>query len=124
MTTPPIGSLLLGSSNVDQMKDWYRRAFDTKENEMGAFQFGNVQFFVEAHSEVSGPTKEPARVIINLDVDDARALEAQLNEVGATWVRPVEQESFGLIGTVADPDGNYLNIIQWGATPDQGHGGG
>jgi predicted enzyme related to lactoylglutathione lyase len=118
MTTPPIGSLLVGSSNVDQMKDWYRRAFDVTENEMGAFPLGGIQFFVEAHSEVSGPTKEPARVIINLDVADARALEAHLNEVGATWIRPVEQESFGLIGTVADPDGNYLQIIQWGATPE------
>ena len=118
MTTPPIGSLLVGSSNVEQMKDWYRRAFDTKENEMGAFQFGNVQFFIESHSEVSGPTQDPARVIINLDVDDARALESQINEAGANWVRPVEQESFGLIGTVADPDGNYVQIIQWGATPE------
>ena len=118
MAAPPIGSLLVGSSNVDKMKDWYRRAFDVSENEMGAFEFGAVQFFIEAHSEVSGPTKEPARVIINLDVEDAHKLEAKLNEVGATWVRPVEQEDFGLIGTVADPDGNYVQIIQWGATPE------
>ena len=118
MTTPPLGSLLVGSSNVEQMKEWYRKAFDTKENDMGAFQFGNVQFFIETHSAVSGPTKEPARVLVNFDVDDARALEGRLNEIGATWIRPVEQESFGLIGTVADPDGNYLQIIQWGATPE------
>ncbi|HWC68642.1 MAG TPA: hypothetical protein VG478_11285 [Acidimicrobiales bacterium] len=119
MTTPPIGSLLVGSSNVDQMKEWYRKAFAIQENEMGAFQFGGVQLFIEAHSEVSGPTKEPARVIINLDVDDARAMEAQVNSAGsANWVRPVEQESFGLIGTVADPDGNLVQIIQWGATPE------
>src|SRR5262245_59640744 len=118
MTTPPLGSLLVGSSNVEQMKEWYRKAFDTKENDMGAFQLGSVQFFIEAHTEVSGPTKEPARVIINFDVEDARALEAQINEAGANWIRPVEQAAFGLIGTVADPDGNYLQIIQWGATPE------
>jgi predicted enzyme related to lactoylglutathione lyase len=118
MTTPPIGSLLIGSSNVDQMKEWYRKAFDTKENEMGAFQLGSVQLFIETHSEVSGPTKEPARVIINLDVDDARAIERQVSAAGANWVRPVEQEQFGLIGTVADPDGNLVQIIQWGATPE------
>jgi predicted enzyme related to lactoylglutathione lyase len=118
MTTPPIGSLLIGSSNVDQMKEWYRKAFDTKENDMGAFQFGSVQLFIETHSEVSGPTKEPARVIINLDVDDARAVERQVSAAGANWVRPVEQEQFGLIGTVADPDGNLVQIIQWGATPE------
>ena len=115
---PPIGSLLVGSSNVDTMKDWYRRAFDVTENEMGAFEFGPVQFFVEEHSEVSGPTKEPARVIINLDVDDCRAYERRLDDVGATWARRVEQMPFGLIGTAVDPDGNYVQIIEWGAGPE------
>ena len=116
--TAPIGSLLVGSSNVDAMKDWYRRAFSPSENDMGAFEFGPVQLFIEEHTEVSGPTKEPARVIINLDVDDCRALEKQLDSVNATWVRKVEQMPFGLIGTVADPDGNYVQIIQWGAQPE------
>lgn len=115
---PPIGSLLVGSSNVDAMKDWYRKAFGVVENEMGAFPFGGIQFFIEEHSEVSGPTKEPARVIINLDVDDCRAYEKTLKGLGAKWIREVEQMDFGLIGTVADPDGNYVQIIQWGATPE------
>jgi predicted enzyme related to lactoylglutathione lyase len=113
-----IGSLLVGSSNVGAMKDWYRQAFGVKENDMGAFEFGGTQLFIEEHSEVSGPTKEPARVIINLDVDDCRAVEAQLKQQNVRWVRPVEQMPFGLIGTVADPDGNYVQVIQWGATPE------
>jgi len=113
-----IGSLLIGSSNVDQMKDWYRAAFGAKENDMGAFELGPVQLFIEAHSDVSGPTKEPARVIINLDVDDVRGLESHLETQGVRWVRRVELEPFGLIGTLADPDGNYVQIIQWGATPE------
>lgn len=113
-----MGSVLVGSSNVDAMKDWYRRAFGAKENEMGAFELGSVQFFVEEHSEVSGPTKEPARIVINLDVDDCRALEQHLEGLGSTWIRKVEQMPFGLIGTVADPDGNYVQIIQWGAQPE------
>jgi hypothetical protein len=25
---------------------------------------------------------------------------------------------FGLIGTVSDPDGNYVQVIQWGAEPE------
>jgi predicted enzyme related to lactoylglutathione lyase len=116
--TPPIGSLLVGSTQVEAMKDWYRRAFDASENQMGAFEFGPVQFFIEEHSDVSGPAKDPARIIINLDVDDCRALEARLESMGATWVRKVEQMEFGLIGTVADPDGNYVQIIQWGAQPE------
>jgi|SRR5918996_659321 predicted enzyme related to lactoylglutathione lyase len=118
MGAPPIGSLLLGSSNVEQMREWYQKAFDVKQNDMGAYEFGPVQYYIEEHSEVSGPTQEPARIIINLDVDDCRAVEAHLKEQGVNWIRPVEQEDFGLIGTVADPDGNYVQIIQWGATPE------
>jgi predicted enzyme related to lactoylglutathione lyase len=61
---------------------------------------------------------EPARWIINLDVDNARALVEHLKDLGAVLVRKLETEPFGLIATVADPDGNYLQVIQWGATPE------
>lgn len=118
MSAPPIGSLLIGSSNVEAMKQWYRDAFGITENDMGAFDFGGVGLFIEEHSEVSGPTKEPARVIINLSVDDCRAVEAKIQATNPTWVRKVEQEDFGLIGTVADPDGNLVQVIQWGAAPE------
>ena len=117
-TTPPIGSLLIGSSNVEAMKAWYERAFSVSANDMGAYAFGPIGLFIEEHSEVSGPTREPARVIINLDVEDCRSLESHLEGLGVTWVRKVEQMPFGLIGTVADPDGNYIQIIQWGAAPE------
>jgi predicted enzyme related to lactoylglutathione lyase len=117
MSAPPVGSLLIGSSNVDAMKQWYRDAFGITENDMGAFELG-IGVFIEEHSDISGPTKEPARVIINLNVDDCRAIESHLDSLGVTWVRKVVQEPFGLIGTVADPDGNYIQIIQWGATPE------
>ena len=119
MAVPNLGSVMLGSSQVDAMKSWYRACFpDATENEMGAFQFGAAQLFVEEHSDVSGPTKEPARAILNLDVDDCRAIEKHLNAQNVTWVRKVEQMPFGLIGTLADPDGNYVQVIQWGATPE------
>ena len=118
MAVPPIASLLVGSSQPDVMKEWYRKAFEVSENEMGAFDFSGVQLFIEPHSEVSGPAKEPARVIINLNVPDCRAIESHLKDQSVKWVRKVEQTSFGLIGTVADPDGNYVQIIEWGATPE------
>jgi predicted enzyme related to lactoylglutathione lyase len=118
---PPIGSLLIGSSDAEAAKAWYRGAFGVEANEMGAFDFGGVQLFIEPHSDISGPTKEPARVIVNLNVDDCRAIESHLKSMDVTWVRNVEQMPFGLIGTVADPDGNYIQIIEWGANPESHH---
>ena len=122
MSAPNLGSILVGSSQVDAMKDWYRACFGPDENEMGAFVFGGVQLFIEEHSEVSGSNENGHRIILNLDVSGCRHLEAHLNSHGVTWVREVEQMPFGLIGTVADPDGNMLQVIEWGATPDEGHG--
>ena len=122
MAAPNLGSLLVGTSQLDTMKDWYRACFAPEENEMGAFIFGNTQFFVEEHSEVSGPNNDSHRVIFNLDVSNCRELEAHLKGQGVTWVREVEQMPFGLIGTLADPDGNLVQVIEWGAAPDEGHG--
>ena len=118
MTVPPISSLMIGSDQADAMKEWYSKAFGVTANDMGAFDFNGFQLFIEAHTDVAGPAKEPARVIINMNVDDCRAVEAQLKQHGVRWIREVEQMPFGLIGTVADPDGNYLQIIQWGAQPE------
>lgn len=122
MTAPNLGSLLLGTSNLDAMKTWYRQCFQPDENEMGAMMFGNVALFIEEHSKVSGPTENGHRLIMNLDVTDCRALEAHMKQFGVAWEREVEQMPFGLIGTAIDPDGNLVQIIEWGATPDAGHG--
>ncbi len=110
---PNLGSLLIGSPQPAVTKNWYRRAFDAEENEMGALQFGPVQLFIEEHSKVHGRAEEPARCLINLDTHDARSLAAHLRDLDTPFVRELTETPFGLIGTVADPDGNYVQIIQW-----------
>src|SRR4051812_5617387 len=101
MAVPTFGSVMIGTNQVDAMKSWYRACFpDAKENEMGAFEFGGAALFVEEHSEVSGSAQEPARIILNLSVEDCRAIEQHLEGQNVAWVRKVEQMPFGLIGTV------------------------
>jgi hypothetical protein len=107
-----MGSLLVGSSNPSAMKAWYRDVLGGVENEMGAIQFGGVALFIEEHSEIDGQAKEPARLILDFDVADAQAWVEHLESKDVTWVRKVE-ESLPHIGTVEDPDGNYVQVIQW-----------
>jgi len=104
MDTPPLGSLLIGSPDVAAMKSWYTDVLAAKENEL----------FIEEHSEVSGRAKDAPRIILDLDVTDVREWEKHLDSKEVTWVRRVEQTPNGLIGTVEDPDGNYVQVIQWG----------
>lgn len=39
-------------------------------------------------------------------------MEAQLNSAGVEWIS-VADRATGKFGTFADPDGNYLQIIEW-----------
>ena len=40
------------------------------------------------------------------------AVEARLIAIVAVWVRELEAGPCGLIGTVVDPDGNYVQFIE------------
>ena len=67
------------------------------------------------HSEISGPTQEPARAQINLFVDDvegefARVLAADRS---VRVHRAPERESWGgLVATLRDPDGNFVQLLE------------
>ena len=67
------------------------------------------------HSEISGPTREPARAQINLFVDDvegefARVLTADRS---VRVHRAPERESWGgLVATLRDPDGNFVQLLE------------
>ena len=67
------------------------------------------------HSEISGPTREPARAQINLFVD---AVEGEFARVLAAdrsvrVHRAPERESWGgLVATLRDPDGNFVQLLE------------
>jgi predicted enzyme related to lactoylglutathione lyase len=107
-----LDGVVIGSARPDELKDWYRKTFDVAENENGAFVFGSVRLFVFPHDRVSGTAQDPARILLGFSVDDAKAVQSDLKAKGVRFIRDVEEEPFGLIGTIVDLDGNYLQIIQ------------
>jgi predicted enzyme related to lactoylglutathione lyase len=75
-------------------------------------------FVVDGHSELSGPTKEPARVLINFVVDDLPAEEQRLKDAGVECIRSQGREFWGgVISTFVDPDGNYFQLMHY--SPDE-----
>jgi predicted enzyme related to lactoylglutathione lyase len=80
----------------------------------GAFHAGGAGLLIDGHSEIHGPAKEPARVLINFFVGDLAAEKARLEAAGVTFVRQPQREYWGgLITTFLDPDGNYLQLIEF-----------
>lgn len=112
MSTPALGSILLGSANPQRLRDWYVAAFDCQPNRDGFIVFGGVAVLIDGRDDVAATNPEPGRVILNFHVDDAAASAARLNQMGAAWLMEVESRDEGRFGTLIDPDGNYIQIIQ------------
>jgi predicted enzyme related to lactoylglutathione lyase len=94
----------------------------TPQPDMGesTFKLGEGVFFgIDAHSDIKGPNREPARHIIDFWVDDVKAERERIEGQGVQFIRKEGQEFWGgIISTFVDPDGNYGQIIEW-RNPEQ-----
>ena len=121
MATSTLGSILLGTSNPERLRDWYAAAlapgdggggFTEVTPTMFACTFGDTSLLIDGRSDVVDQNPEPGRVILNFHVDDARATADHLKALGVTWLVELEEREGGLFGTLVDPDGNYVQIIE------------
>jgi predicted enzyme related to lactoylglutathione lyase len=112
MASYPLGSILLGSSDPQRLRSWYLDALQPRQTHDGFLDFGGVGILIDGRTDVAATAAEPGRFILNFHVDDARATAARLDEMGVSWVVKVEEREHGLFGTLVDPDGNYLQIIE------------
>jgi predicted enzyme related to lactoylglutathione lyase len=77
------------------------------------FDWSGVRLSIGVHSAVGGPSREPARIMINLTVTDIHAVHARLSHAGVVFTRPPAREEWGgWVATFADPDGNVLQLMQ------------
>ena len=82
----------------------------------GAFRVAGGALLIDGHSETLGKAKEPHRVLINLFVDDVVAEREQLEARGVEFIRREGREFWGgVISTFLDPDGNYVQLIEFHA---------
>jgi predicted enzyme related to lactoylglutathione lyase len=116
MKQSTLGSLLLASTDPARLRAWYVTALEpeseTDVNGYGVLKFGEFFLFIDSRDDVADKNPEPGRVILNFDVDDARAVAARMERAGVTWLAELEDRDGSLFATAIDPDGNYVQIIQ------------
>ena len=70
------------------------------------------------HSEVRGGAKEPQRHFTSLKVEDISAEQARIEAQGVSFIRRKGREHWGgIISTFLDPDGNYIQLLQYNESP-------
>ena len=113
MQAPELASVLLGTGNPDRLRQWYIAAFGVKPRDDGWLPFGGFNMLIDGRDDVRQVNDEPGRMILNFHTDDAATLAAQIEAAGgAAWIVPLEERHDGIFGTLVDPDGNYVQIIQ------------
>jgi predicted enzyme related to lactoylglutathione lyase len=115
-----VNSVVIWTEDVKKLTPFYRDTLRLKTSDIGdefaVFEIGgSQQLALGNHSEVRGRSKEPNRVMINLDVDDSRAEYDRLKAKGVEFVRPPSADEAAdgtVIATLQDPDGNTLQLFQ------------
>ncbi len=105
-------SILLGSRNPERLRAWYGAALGSEPDADGFLDFDGVSVLIDGRTDVAIRNPAPGRLILSFVVDDASSTAAHLDGLGASWVVEPEDRRDGLFGMLADPDGNYLQIVQ------------
>ncbi len=100
-----------------RMMDFYENVLRLPRNEdvgEGAVSAAGATIIFDTHSETKGPNNEPSRFLLNFFVDDLATEQQRLEAQGVRFIRSAGREFWGgVISTFTDPDGNYLQLIQF-----------
>jgi predicted enzyme related to lactoylglutathione lyase len=115
--TMNFNSILIGSADPQRLTDYYTKLFGAPMMDDGGYAgwtLGTGFVGVGPHSEVSGNNLSPGRLIWNIESDDVKGEFERMKAAGAIVVRePYEFEGApgSSIATLADPDGNYFQLM-------------
>jgi predicted enzyme related to lactoylglutathione lyase len=110
-------SILIGSEDPKRLVDYYTPLFGKPGWDDGGYTgwlIGNGGITVGPHSEVHGRNAEPGRLIWNIETPDVKGEFEKLKAAGATVIREpynFEGAPESWIATLADPDGNYFQLV-------------
>jgi predicted enzyme related to lactoylglutathione lyase len=112
-----LNTFMIGTKQPKAMAAFYEKVFqkpaDWKDEEHGywGWQAGSSYLVVGEHSEMKGATKEPARLMCNFETSEVKEEFARIKTLGAVVVKEPYELEGGWIATLADPDGNYFQLV-------------
>jgi predicted enzyme related to lactoylglutathione lyase len=109
---PPLGSVLLASTDAPRLRAWYEQLLGVVADEDGFLRLGPVGVLVDGRDDVAERAREPFRVLLNVHVDDVARLAGRVRELGGeVLVEPVLRDGIWFC-TARDPDGNGFQLLQ------------
>ena len=112
-----LNSIMIGTKQLKMLAAFYEKVLGQpagmtdEENGFVGWQVGAAYFSLLDHSEMSGGTKDPGRIMINFETANVKDEFARIKTTGATVIREPYEMGGGWIATLADPDGNYFQLV-------------
>ena len=112
-----LNSIMIGTKQPKVLAAFYEKVLGKPaemvdaENGFFGWKAGTSYFSILDHSEMGGRTKDPGRVMINFETKQVKEEFERIKSLGGTVIaEPYEMEG-GWIATLADPDGNYFQLV-------------
>jgi len=109
-----LSSVMIGSANPKALADFYTKVLgkpDWAEGNFYGWKTGESWLHVGEHSEVKGKAKEPQRILLNFEARYYKKEFERIKGLGATVIKELYDMDGAWVGTFADPDGNYFQIM-------------
>jgi predicted enzyme related to lactoylglutathione lyase len=112
-----LNSIMLGTKQPAAMAAFYAKVIGKPadmvdaENGFHGWSVGSAFFSVLEHSEMGGSTKDPGRVMFNFETTDVQGEFERIKSAGCVVIRAPYEMGGGWIATLADPDGNYFQLV-------------
>jgi predicted enzyme related to lactoylglutathione lyase len=112
-----LNSVMIGTKQPQIMAAFYEKALGKpaemvdQENGFWGWQAGSAFISILDHSEMGGNAKDPGRVMFNFETSQVKEEFERIKAFGGTVIREPYQMGGGWIATLADPDGNYFQLV-------------
>ncbi len=113
-----LNSLIIFSEDPKKLVDFYSRVLAREpkwqEEEFSGFEGEACTLVIGPHSKVQGQNKNPERIMVNFETNDVKGEFERMKGLGAKVIAEpyhMGDEAEFLIATLADPDGNYFQLV-------------
>ncbi len=115
-----LNSVMVGSEKPKELADFYtgvlgapNPAWSDPDNGWFGFQAGGGGLVIGPHSDVTGKSQQPGRLMLNFSTADVKGGFERIKALGAEVIAEPYAPGGGdgmLMCTFADPDGNYFQL--------------
>lgn len=117
-----IEGITLSSPSAKSLAKFYKEMLGLKQTfeavmgenmDIFGFEMTGCNLYIVDDPEVKGKSKDPNRVIFNLEVGDIEKEVKKLKDQGVKQITELHHiEDWGYVSAFEDTDGNYIQLVQ------------